>query len=111
MSTSSPRAHADAFPFSGMTAEPSRNPVRDRLAKAKREAIESAMGKGESWATKLVNGESGVRLDDIPLLLSVLNLKCVDKSRVCIDPELARSYETIARKAMRERSLFEEDAE
>ena len=111
MAESSFPPRADAFPISGMAPEPLRNPLRDRLTKAKREAVEAAMGKGESWATKLINNESGVRLDDLPALLQTLGLKIVDASKRCVDPEMLRSYETIARKAMLERSLLDEDAE
>lgn len=97
--------------MSGTTPEAGGNAVRDRLSKAKREAIESAMGKGESWCTKLLAGESGVRLDDLPTLLHALDLKVVDVSKYCVDRKLAKAYEEVARHAMQARSLFDEDAE
>lgn len=81
----SPLPRSDAFPASGAAPEPLRNPLRDRLAKAKREAVEAALGKGESWATKVLNGESGVRLDDLPALLLTLGLKIVGVEKVCVE--------------------------
>jgi hypothetical protein len=86
--------------------------IRLRLGRAKREAIDMAMGKAESWTTKILNGESGVRLDDLPKFLDALDLKAVDKTRVCVNADLAHAIETIARRAIAERGLlFEEDAE
>lgn len=96
-------SHSDAFPRKGI--------VRERLEKAKREAIDLAMEKGESWTTKLLNGQSGVTLDDLPRLLKQLDLKIVSADKVCVDPDLAKAYEVIARKAAIERSLLFEDAE
>lgn len=107
----SPLPRADAFPASGTAPEPLRNPLRDRLAKAKREAVEAALSKGESWANKVLNGESGVRLDDLPALLLTLGLKIVGAEKVCVDADLLKSYEIIARRALAERSLIDEDAE
>lgn len=90
---------------------PRRGIVRERLEKAKREAVEMALGKEESWCTKLLNNGSGVRLDDIPLLLDALGLKAVSKEKQCVHPELARAYDAIVRKATQERNLLFEDAE
>lgn len=85
--------------------------VRELLGKAKREAIEDQLGKGESWCTKLLNNGAGVTIDDIELLADALGLKLVDKSKVCVNPKLAQAYEEIVRKATQERSLLFEDAE
>lgn len=101
----------DAFPISGTAPASLRNPLRKRLENAKREALEAQLGKGESWCTKLLNNESGVRLDDVPALLDALHLKLVDKAKMCVTEELARSYESIVRAATQGRSLLFEDAE
>lgn len=69
------------------------------------------MGKSESWLDKVLAGDAGVLLEDIPALLHAVDLKTVDVGKFCIDRELARSYETIAAKAMQARSLFDQDAE
>lgn len=111
MAESCTPAQSGAFPLMGIAGERTGKPVIDALRRAKREAVEAAMGKEDSWCRKIINGNSGVMLDDIDDLLAALDLKAVPKHKRCVDPELLRSYETIARKAMAERSLFEEDAE
>lgn len=85
--------------------------VSERMREWKASALGAAMGKSEDWSRKLLDGDAGVRLEDLPQLLEVLGLKLVDKSKVCIDPALARAYETIVRKAVREHELIWEDAE
>lgn len=100
-----------AFPNSGIAAESPRNQVLERLRDAKREAIEAELGKGESWATKLINGESGVRLADLPALLTALGLKVVGAQKICVNPDIARAYEVIVARATQARQLLEEDAE
>lgn len=83
-----------------------RNPLRERMKSIKREALDAVMGHGETWTTKIVNGQAGVVLDDIPLLLDALGLKIVDKDDHTVPAELARAYETIARAAILGRSLL-----
>ena len=101
----------ESFRRNGTGPEAARNPVRERLSKSKRESIESAMKKRESWCQKLLAGDSGVLIDDLPALLHALGLKVVDVNKFCVDRELAISYERIACAAMKTRSLFDEDAE
>lgn len=85
--------------------------LRERLANVKSEWLASALEKDDSWVRKLRNGECGVMLSDLPVLLHALNLKIVDSRKVCIDPEIAKSYEVIVRRLTAERSLLMEDAE
>ena len=85
--------------------------VRERLASAKSEWLAGCMEKDDSWVRKLRNGECGILLSDLPALLSALGLKVVDGKKVCIDPEIAKSYEVIVRRMTAERSLLMEDAE
>ena len=87
------------------------NPIRKRMEQAKREALEAELGKGESWAAKVINNQCGVTLDDLPAFLEALGLKVVDRAKTCIDPELAHAYETIVRRLTRERCLLAEDSE
>lgn len=101
MAEPSALAAVTSFPNSGVAPESSTNPALDRLRHAKREAIEAALGKGESWCTKLLAGDSGVRLTDLPALLAELKLKVVDASKYCVDREVYESYRTLAAKAMR----------
>ena len=98
-----------ALPIAGVATASRGNLVGERLRLAKREAVEAALGKGESWATKVINGESGVRVDDLPALLDFLGLQVVPAGNVCVDPELLHAVEAIARKAMAGRSLFAGD--
>lgn len=72
-------------------------------------ALGAAMGKSEDWARKILDGDSGVRLEDLPALLTALNLQVIDAGLVAIDPDIARAYETIARKAMRDHQLIWDD--
>lgn len=111
MAESSPAAGSASFRKSGTAPERGRNPLRERLQDAKREAVELALGKGESWCNKVLAGDSGVRLDDLPSLLAFLNLKLVSSHKVCVDPEIARAYEVIVARATQARQLLEEDAE
>lgn len=111
MAEPSSSGSAASFRKSGIAPERARNPLRERLQDAKREAVESALGKGESWCTKLLAGESGVRLDDLPALLAFLGLKIVSGHKVCVDPEIAHAYEVIVARATQARQLLEEDAE
>lgn len=85
--------------------------VRERLLKMKRESVDAAMGKGESWCTKVINGEMGVRLDDLPLLLHVLHLKAVDLDLECVNPDTARAHDHLLRVALSRGSLLFEESE
>lgn len=85
--------------------------IRELLGKAKREAVEEQLGKGESWVTKVLNNGAGVMVDDIEMLIGALGYKIVPLSKVCVNPNLAKAYEEIVRKATQDRSLLFEDAE
>lgn len=85
--------------------------VAERMRNYKGAALGLTMGKSEDWARKILDGDSGVRLEDLPALLAALNLKVVDATKVSIDPDLARAYETIVRKATRCHELIWDDAE
>ena len=87
------------------------NPLAERLRSAKNAAVGAALGKSEDWARKLLDGDQGVRLDDLPRLLEVLGLKVVDREKVCVHPELARAYHEVVKRAVVERNLLWEDAE
>lgn len=85
--------------------------LRERLASTKSEWLAGVMDKDDSWVRKLRNGECGILLTDLPALLRALDLKVVDLGKVCVDPEIAKSYEVIVRRMTAERSLLMEDAE
>lgn len=98
MAEASQAAAPDALPRGGV--------VRARLLKAKRESVDAAMGKCDSWCTKFINGELGVRLDDLPLLLHALNLKPVDLGLECVDPATVRAHDHLLRIALARGSLL-----
>lgn len=102
-----------SFPNSGVTGERrGKGVIRERFDAEKDSVIESAMGKGESWAKKVGQGASGVMLDDIPALLKALGLRVVDVSKVCVDKQVYESYRTLARAAITDpRSLNWDDPE
>lgn len=69
------------------------------------------MDKSDDWMKKIRNGDAGIMLDDIPALLAVLGLKLVDVNKVCVDREVAKAYETIARQAILRTDLIWDDPE
>lgn len=87
---------ADVTDFPAPGALPKKGALRERLEAMKDAAIDSAMGKGDSWAKKVGYGNQGVMLDDIPKLIDVLGLKLVDKSKVCVDRQVYEAYKTLA---------------
>lgn len=92
MSASYETPSADALRKPGVIAE--------RLRSAKRASIASALGKSDSWVDKVLNGESGVMLQDIQPLLEALILKAVDKSKVCVDKDIYQSLRHISGAAL-----------
>lgn len=76
---------------------PKKGVLRERFEAMKLDAIDSAMGKGESWAKKVGYGNQGVMLDDVSRLVDVLGLKLVDKGKVCVSREEHLAYKAIAR--------------
>lgn len=74
--------------------------VAERLRSSKRASIASALGKSDSWVDKVLNGESGVMLLDIQPLLDAINLKAVDKSKVCVDKDIYQSLRHISGAAL-----------
>jgi hypothetical protein len=85
--------------------------VEERMRNEKSAVLGIKMGKSDDWARKILDGDSGIRLADLPALLDALELKCVSKEKVCVHPELARAYHAIVKRATAERDLLLEDAE
>lgn len=90
---------------------PTSRALREALGKQKREYIDSAMDKGDSWTTKVLNGEQGVKLDDIPKLLDILGKKIVGKDKVCLEREAAHAQDVLFRRMAATHSMLFEDAE
>lgn len=75
-------------------------------------AIAVELDKDDSWVRKVRNGECGVLVDDIPLLLKALGLRVVDLGKVCIDKDLAQAMATMhAKMAPKLPTLLWEDEE
>lgn len=77
-----------------------KNLIRDRLIAEKDVFIETAMGKGDTWAKKVYSGQCGVLLDDIPKLLAILGLKAVPASLVSVEAEQYNALLALAKLAM-----------
>lgn len=52
--------------------------IRERMRSVKNAAIGAANGKSDDWARKVLDGDAGVLLDDIPRLLATLGMKAVE---------------------------------
>lgn len=74
--------------------------ISERLGSAKKAAIGQALGKSDSWAQKVLDGECGVLIHDMPILLRALELKAVDRKKVCVDRDVYLSLKTIAGAAL-----------
>lgn len=51
------------------------------------------MGKGDSWAKDVRTGKQGVPLDEVEKLVSVLGLKIVEATRICVTPQEMRQFQ------------------
>jgi hypothetical protein len=74
--------------------------VMQRLAKVKNQAVAEAIGKDESTVSRIVSGDTGIKLADLQPFLSALSLKVVDAGQVCVDRAVYESYRTLARAAI-----------
>lgn len=86
--------------------------VRGRMEATPDKQITLDMGKGDSWAKDVRNGNQGVLLDDIPKLLCILRLKIVEGSRICITPaerDEYEAYKTIAKAHLTPAPKLEQD--
>jgi len=113
MAASSSPAHPPASPSKGTEGGRPVKVIAVAFRNANRAAVETALGKGDSWCKSIAGANAGVMLDDIDDLLDALGYKAVRKGKRCVDPELLASYETIVRRAIANagHSLFDEDAE
>jgi hypothetical protein len=71
------------------------NLIRGRLLRTDRGAVQAALGKGDTWVRDVLNDNSGVCLDDLPLLLAQLGLKVVGLDKVVVDPDVLNSLTTL----------------
>lgn len=74
--------------------------VMQRLAKTKNQTVAEAIGKDESTISRIVSGDSGIKLTDLQPFLCALGLKVVGVDQVCIDRAIYESYKTLATAAL-----------
>lgn len=74
--------------------------VMRRLATKKNSTVAAAMGRDDSYISRVTSGELGIKLDDLHRFLDALDLKVVDKGHVCVEREIHLSYKTLAMKYM-----------
>lgn len=71
--------------------------ILQRLATVKNQAVAEAIGKDESTISRIVSGESGIKVSDLQSFLAALSLKCVDVNQYCVPKEEYEAYRTLAR--------------
>ena len=103
MPTSSASVHSESRANTSVVAE--------RMRNAKRTALSLACGKSETWASKILDGESGVMLNDLPTLLKELGLRVVGIDRVCVPRDEYQAYRALAAQYLKQPQRLEEDWE
>lgn len=103
MPTSCAATHSDARANTSVVAE--------RMRNAKRTALSAALGKSDTWASKVIDGESGVMLADLPKLLTELGLRVVGIDRVCVPRDEYQAYRALAAQYLKQPQRIEEDWE
>lgn len=93
---------AEASPVPSASARNLVQLVLQRLARVKNSRVAEAIGKDESQVSRIVAGDSGIKLADLHAFLAALDLKVVERSKVCVDRAVFESYRTLAAKAMTE---------
>lgn len=81
--------------------------ILQRVAAVKNEAVAQAIGKDESTVSRIVSGESGIRLEALHPFLAALGLKVVDAKRICIDVEKYNAMLVLAQRAMAQEQKVE----
>lgn len=88
---------------SPLRLEPSRKALQgllQRLARMPLAEIARAIGKSESTACRVRDGESPLTLAECIDLLDAAGLKVVDKGKVCVDRAIYDAMASVATKAM-----------
>lgn len=68
------------------------------IATVKNQAVADAIGRDDSTVSRIVSGESGVKLDVLQPFLACLGLKVVPFGHICIDAEEWEATRVMARK-------------
>jgi hypothetical protein len=78
--------------------------IEARLRTEKGTAVSDQMKKSDSWVRKVLDRSQGILIDDIESLLKALDLKVVDKNKVCVDKAEHESFMVLAGKYMQTKS-------
>lgn len=62
--------------------------------------IAEAVGRDESWVSKLVAGETGVKIDQMDNFLESLGMKLVPKDAVVVDEAYLKALRVLAGKEL-----------
>lgn len=81
--------------------------ILQRVATVKNSTVGDAIGKDESTVSRIVSGESGVRLEVLHPFLAALGLKVVDAGRICIDVEKYNAMLVLAKRAIAQEQKVE----
>lgn len=84
---------------SNTPTQPARNLAQlllQRIAAIKNQAVSSAIKKDESTISRIVSGETGIKLDDLQAFLLVLGYKVVEKNMYCVPRDVHLAYKTLA---------------
>lgn len=112
MSESSTPGQPTASPLMGTGGVRPRATVAAAIRGANRAAVETALGKADTWCRSVINGNQGVTIDDIDPMLDALGLKAVPKHKRCVDAEIFDSVMAIHEKlAPNIRRLVWDDSE
>lgn len=71
----------------------------------KNDEVANACGREASWVSKLVAGDTGLRLSQLQPFLDALGLKLVPKDEVSVRLEVLGAYKTLAREALNGRDV------
>ena len=88
---------------SNSAPQPARNLAQilmQRIAAVKNQAVAQAIRKDESTVSRIISGESGIKLDDLGAFLAALDMKVVGRNQVCVDKDEYLSYRSLAAKYM-----------
>ena len=72
-----------------------------RCARMSVAELGAAIEKDESTASRVRSGEAKLTLEEFSKLLTAIGCKVVDKSKVCVDPQVFESVVHINMRAMR----------
>lgn len=95
----------------GSESRASTSVIAERMRNAKRAALSAALGKSDTWASKVIDGECGVTLNDMPALLKELGLRVVGVDRVCVPRDEYLAYRALAAQYLKQPQTLVEDWE